>query len=225
MSRALKRALTVAALAGLALLVWRVWDHDAVLAWMREASPVRYFAAMALLTVIGVPVTPLFVVAGATFGAAVGLVGSGLALAASLAMSYAIARGRLRRWLESLLRRFGSGLPDFREAGRSALRFALMVKLTPGLPAFVKNYGLAAAGVPFPTYLGVSMLITGAYGAALVLLGESLFEHDFGPALVPAVVVAVLAALGVVWARRRRRRALPLREGQARGGVERPRTV
>ena len=162
----MRRALTVAALAGLALLVWRVWDHDAVLAWMRQASPVRYFTAMALLTVIGIPVTPLFVVAGATFGAAVGLIGSGLALAAALTMSYGIARGRMRRWLESLLRRFGSELPDFGEAGRNALRFTLMVKLTPGLPAFVKNYGLAAAGVPFPTFLGVSMLVTGAYAAA-----------------------------------------------------------
>jgi uncharacterized membrane protein YdjX (TVP38/TMEM64 family) len=220
----MRRALTVAALAGLALLIWRVWDHDAVLAWMRQASPVPYFTAMALLTVIGVPVTPLFVVAGATFGAPVGLVGSGLALAASLAMSYRIARGRLRPWLESLLRRFGSELPDFGEAGRNALRFTLMVKLTPGLPAFVKNYGLAAAGVPFPTYLGVSMLVTGAYAAALVLFGESLFEHDFGPTLVVAAVVALVGGLGALWVRRRRGR-VARRAGRPGPGEGRPRTV
>jgi uncharacterized membrane protein YdjX (TVP38/TMEM64 family) len=197
-----KRALAVAALAALAFLAWRVWDHDAVLAWLRGASPLPFFGAMALLALVGVPLTPLFVVAGATFGAAVGLVGSGLALAASLTMSYRLARGRLRRWLEALLRRFGSALPEFGETGRSALRFALVVKLTPGLPAVVKSYGLAAAGVPFLTYLGVSMLVTGAYGAAVVLLGQSLFEHDLGPALVPAAVVALLAAVGVVWARK-----------------------
>jgi uncharacterized membrane protein YdjX (TVP38/TMEM64 family) len=201
----MRRALTVAALAALALILWRVWDHDAILAWMRQASPVRFFAVMALLTVIGIPITPLFVIAGATFGAAVGLIGSGVAVAASLVVSYGIARGRLRTFLESLLRRFGSELPVFGEAGRSAVRFTVMVKLTPGIPAFVKNYGLAAAGVPFLTYLGVSMLITGAYAAALVLLGESLFEHAFGPALVPAAVAALLAALVVVWRRRRRR--------------------
>jgi uncharacterized membrane protein YdjX (TVP38/TMEM64 family) len=179
---------------------------------------------MALLTVIGIPVTPLFVVAGATFGAAVGLIGSGLALAAALTMSYGIARGRMRRWLESLLRRFGSELPDFGEAGRNALRFTLMVKLTPGLPAFVKNYGLAAAGVPFPTYLGVSMLVTGAYAAALVLLGDSLFEHDFGPALVAAAVVALVAGLGALWFRRRRGRAGRGADGPG-PGAGRPRTV
>jgi uncharacterized membrane protein YdjX (TVP38/TMEM64 family) len=202
MRKTLKRAVALAALAALALLAWRVWDHDAVLAWLRGASPVRFFSAMALLTLIGVPLTPLFVVAGASFGAVVGLVGSGLALAASLAMSYGIARGRLRRWLEALLRRFGSALPEFGETGRNALRFTLVVKLTPGLPAFVKNYGLAAAGVPFPTYLGVGMLVTGAYGAAVVLLGQSLFEHELRPALLFGAVVALLAAVGVVWARK-----------------------
>jgi len=98
-----------------------------------------------------------------------------------------------------------------------------MVKLTPGLPAFVKNYGLAAAGVPFPTYLGVSMLVTGAYAAALVLLGDSLFEHDFGPALVAAAVVALVAGLGALWLRRRRGRAGRRAEGPPGSG--RPRTV
>jgi hypothetical protein len=34
-----------------------------------------------------------------------------------------------------------------------------MVKLAPGIPQFVKHYGLGVAGVPFGLYLGASMLI------------------------------------------------------------------
>jgi uncharacterized membrane protein YdjX (TVP38/TMEM64 family) len=200
-----RRATTVVAVAGLALLLWAVWDRDALMTWMREARPLPYFAVMGLLTVVGAPITPFFVVAGATFGVGLALLGSGLALAGSLAVSYWLARGRLRPRLVSVLRRFGRELPDFGEPGRNALRFTLTVKCAPGVPAFLKNYVLATAGVPFALYFGVSLLITGAYGAALIVLGESLLEHDLGRALPSAAVLAV-AALGLwAWLRRRAR--------------------
>jgi uncharacterized membrane protein YdjX (TVP38/TMEM64 family) len=210
----MRRALTVVALAGLALLLWVLWDRDALLTWMREARPLPYFAVMCLVTTVGAPITPFFIVAGATFGVGLGLLGSGLALAGSLAVSYWLARGRLRPLLVSALRRFGRELPDFGEAGKNALRFTLTVKFAPGVPAFLKNYILATAGVPFGLYFGMSILITGAYGAALIVLGESMLEHDLGRALPTAVVVAA-ATLGLWWWVRRRAR-------DARGAAERP---
>ena len=201
----MRRALTVVAVAGLALLGWAVWDGGALMTWMREARPLPYFALMCLLTTIGLPITPFFIIAGATFGIGLGLVGSGLALAGSLAVSYRLGRGRLRPRLVSVVRRFGRELPDFGEAGKNAFRFTLTVKFAPGVPAILKNYILAIAGVPFALYFGMSILITGAYGAALIVLGESLLEHDLGRALPTAVVVAV-AALGLWWGLRRRAR-------------------
>jgi uncharacterized membrane protein YdjX (TVP38/TMEM64 family) len=210
----LRRTLWIAALAGLLYVLWSIWDRDAVMAWVQQAQPLALFTAMALLPALGVPITPFFIVAGASFGVLLGLLGSGLALAANLAMCYWIARSGLQSRLESLLRRFKYDLPDFGEGGRDAIRFTLMVKFTPGVPAFVKNYGLAVAGVPFALYLGLSMFITGAYGAALVVLGESLFEHDAGRGLAAAAALAVLA-LGVWWWRRRRNKDEP-REPNAR---------
>jgi uncharacterized membrane protein YdjX (TVP38/TMEM64 family) len=203
------RAIKVVAVAGLALLLVAVWNGDALAAWMREARPLPYFAVMSLLTAAGAPITPFFVIAGATFGVGMGLVGSGLALAGSLAVSYWLARGRLRPWLVSVLRRFGRELPDFGETGKNALRFTLTVKFAPGVPAFLKNYILATAGVPFALYFGVSLLITGAYGAALIVLGESLLEHDLGRAVPSAVGVGV-AALGLWWWLKRRARGAGL---------------
>jgi len=197
----MKRALGVASLVGLALLLWAVWDREAATAWMSEARPLPYFAAVALLTAVGAPITPFFIVAGATFGLRVGLMGSVLALAVSLAVTYWMAR-KLRPRVESLARRFDHKLPHLGDAGRNALRFTLMVKLAPGVPVFLKNCGLAVAGVPFVVYLGVSMLITGAYVAALVVLGESLLEHDLRRVLALAAAFAVLAALGLRWWRR-----------------------
>jgi uncharacterized membrane protein YdjX (TVP38/TMEM64 family) len=205
----------VVALAGVALLAWTLWDRTAVTAWMREARPLQYFVAAGLLTTLGAPITPIFLVAGATFGVRVGLLGSFLALTASLVLTYGIARSSLRPWVESLLRRLGHELPNFGEPGKSALRFALVVKLAPGVPAFLKNLALAVAGVPFRLYLGLSLLITGAYVAALVVLGESLLQRDLGRTLALTAAVALPVAIGLLLWRRRRAGRRRLEQGQA----------
>jgi uncharacterized membrane protein YdjX (TVP38/TMEM64 family) len=200
----MKRAAAVAALAALAFLLWSVWDREAVVSWMQHARPLPFFAVMAILPAFGVPFTPFFILAGASFGDRVGLLGSGLALASNLVLCFWIARSGLRPRLLSLLRRFGYELPDFGGDGKDAVRFALMVKLAPGIPAFVKTYGLGVAGVPFRLYFAASMLITGAYAVLLVVLGESLLEHDLRRTLVAggALVVALAVAF---WALRRGR--------------------
>ena len=86
------------------------------------------------------------------------------------------------------------------------MRFALLVKLAPGVPAFVKNYALGLAGVPFGLYFGLSMAITGVYAAALVVLGESVFDHNPRADDI-AVAIVVVLGLGVWWLRRRQSRA------------------
>jgi uncharacterized membrane protein YdjX (TVP38/TMEM64 family) len=196
-------ALGAAAVAALLFFLWSAWDREDTMAQMRDAGPLPFFAATALLPAIGMPITPLFLVAGATFGVRLGLLGSGLALAVNLALCYWIARSGIRRWLTPLLHRFNYELPDLSQRDRRSVRFTLLMKLAPGVPAFVKNYALGAAGVPFPLYFGVSMLLTGTYCAALVLLGESLVERHLSHAIV-AVAVLLVLALGFWWWRRRR---------------------
>lgn len=191
--------------AGIVLLVlWRAWDREAMMRWKEEASPLAFFAVMAILPALGVPTTPLFILAGATFGRRLGLLGSALALAANLAVVYRIARSSLQPRLASLLQRFDYALPNFAEARKGAFRFALTLKLAPGVPAFVKNYGLGVARVPFALYFGLSMLISGIYGGALVVFGESIFAHRIDRAVVLAAIV-VAGAAGLAWWSKRRR--------------------
>ncbi|HKQ68510.1 MAG TPA: VTT domain-containing protein [Polyangiaceae bacterium] len=206
----LTRYLTFAAgaviVAMLAFFVWSGWDSAALLAWKEDASPPVFFGAMSVLPALGVPVTPLFLLAGTTFGVRVGLLGSITALGLNLAICYWIARGGMRPRIEALVRRFDYELPVFEGKSRRTVRFAVAVKLTPGVPAFVKNYVLGMAGVPFALYFGLSMLITGGYAAALVVMGESLFEHDLRQAFAPVAVLAVLGLIGLGtrwWLKRR----------------------
>lgn len=185
----------------LAVAIWNAWDHHAFIAWREDAGVLPFFLAMAIVPALGVPITPFFIVAGATFGVPIGLAGSAVALSANLLLCYWIARSGLRPWLGRLLARTRYSIPDF-EKGDGALRFALLVKLAPGVPIFIKHYLLGMAGVPFWIYFGVSGLITGIYAVAFVVLGESLLEHDLGNSA-GALAVLGLVALAIYLIRRR----------------------
>jgi uncharacterized membrane protein YdjX (TVP38/TMEM64 family) len=187
-----------------ALVVWSVWDHQAVMGWIARARPLQFFSLMALLPAIGVPITPLFVLAGASFGMKLGVAGSLAALAVNLAGCFWVARA-IRPQVESLLRRFGVRLPKVERSVKRPVRFVIAVKLAPVLPGFVKNYALGLSGVPFGLYFGLSMVISGFYGVLLVVLGESLLAHNRGRAFWAGVAVAALTLM--LWLRRRDDRA------------------
>ena len=110
----------------------------------------------ALLPAIGVPITPFFLLAGATFGVQTALIGSLIALAANMAICYWIGRSGLRPRLIPILSD-STTLPDFEpDSGKSfarSARFTTMVGVTPGVPGLIKNYGLGAARVPFGIFL------------------------------------------------------------------------
>jgi uncharacterized membrane protein YdjX (TVP38/TMEM64 family) len=202
----LRRGLTLVGLAVMAFAVWSAWERqEAIRDWATGAGPVPFFLVMALLPAIGVPITPLFVLAGVTFGRGVGLVGSLAALGLNLALCYQIARSGIRPRIEGLMRRFDFKLPDYSAKETSPIPFVLAVKFAPGVPAFVKHYGLGVAGVPFLVYFGLSMLITGAYGALLVLVGQSLLQHSVDRnVIIAGVAVLLLLVLGVFVRRRNR---------------------
>src|SRR5689334_15300021 len=111
--RRLRWGLALVTAAGLAVVVWSVWDREAMAAWKRELSPFPFFVGMTILPAFGLPLTPFLVLAGATFGVRVALIGSGIAIGLNLAACYWVARSAIRPWLESLLKRFGYELPNF----------------------------------------------------------------------------------------------------------------
>lgn len=195
-----RRVLGAVTLLILAVLIWNAWDHQAFIAWREEAGVVPFFLAMAMLPALGVPITPFFIVAGATFGTLVGLAGSAVALCGNLLLCYWIARSGLRPWLARLLERTRYDIPDFEE-GTGALRFALLVKLAPGVPLFIKHYLPGMASVPFWIYFTVSGTITGFYAVAFVALGESLLEHDLGNGALALAGLAAVALAIYLWRR------------------------
>lgn len=205
----IRRALTALALVLVAYLVWSIWDYEALMGWMARARPIPFFIAMAVLPALAFPFTPLYMLAGATFDTRIALAGTALALAANLLFCYAVGRSRLRPRVMSLFARFGYELPDFdvRDSAsvRKSVRFATVVKAAPGIPGFVKHYGLGAARVPFWVYFVVGMVFSGGYAVALIIVGDSLFEHELSRGTIALIVMAAALLAVRAWIRRRRR--------------------
>lgn len=205
------RVLAVAGVSALALaLIWfflQVWDFNAFLAWKREAGFGTFFLGLALLPLLGIPVTPLFILAGATFDLPAALLGSALAIAANLTLSYALAQRWLRRPLLAFLHRWRYDLPRFTDG--QALRFIVVVRLTPGLPGFLKNYVTALTDVPFVLYLGASWTVTFGYAIGLIVLGDSLINTDLTEGLWAAAILTTALLVGVWLARRQRQAGHP----------------
>jgi uncharacterized membrane protein YdjX (TVP38/TMEM64 family) len=201
----LRIGVMLAIAASVIYLLWLVWDHQAMIEWMRNARVFPFFLAMTCLSTIGVPITPFFVLAGATFGTGTALIGTLIALAVHVTLCYWIGRTALRPRLVALLQRFGHDLPDFDDPAQRtsrAARFTTLISMTP-MPGVVKKYGLGAARVPFAIAFAIQMLITGAYAASLIVLGYSVFQHDLGPETIILLVAAAIGLIAWRWSRRR----------------------
>lgn len=195
----------------LALIGWWLWiaydwDHTAFWEWTSTADPLVFFLLLAVLPAVGFPTSPFYLLAGATFGAGTAIIGSGLSMAANLVLSWWLAHTSLRPWIHARLARTSFKLPELTSPAQ-AIRFALLVKAAPGVPGTLKTYLLCLSGLAFSVYFWVSLIVSLIYAAILVLLGESVLQHDFGQIGWMLLILALLGGL-VWWIRRRWRRQI-----------------
>jgi uncharacterized membrane protein YdjX (TVP38/TMEM64 family) len=182
------------------LAVWHHWVDETLRLAGGVPLPV-FILLVAVLPLVGFPVVPFYLMAGAVYAPQYGLPLTLLAIAASLVinllLSHAIAL-RMRGLVERLLRRFGVAMPSL--AGLPAWKVVLLVRITPGAPHMIQNYLLSLAGVPLGLYVAVSlpveMLICGGYMAA----GQSFATGQWGW-LIGGVGVVVFALLGAALVR------------------------
>ncbi len=172
------------------LLCWdfiALWDWNAFYEWKRRVGYVPFFLGLALLPLFGVPTTPLFVIAGATFTPLAALAGCALSIALNLALSYWLANRWIRRLVRRLMREWRIEWPEHDE--KQALQFLLVFRLTPGIPTFVKNYVTALSEIRFPVYFGVSWIITFLYALGFVIMGDSLVNQNAVEALIGLAIL------------------------------------
>ncbi len=204
------RAPTIAAgLAALALGGLGFWlfaragyDWRAVL---DGTDPWTFFGLMATLPVVGFPISACYIYAGLAFDwpTAAAVCWGGLAV--NMTGSYLLMRTVFRGPLLRLFARRGWQVPKLE--GDRLFRFVFLVRTVPGPPFFFQNLALSVAGIPFWTYLWMSLLTQGSIALGVIYC-SGVLSRD--PSSVGGIVALLLIGLLLVaktvrWAARRRR--------------------
>ena len=195
---ALALLLLVAAVAGVVVWGWPFSlddlfvAKDKVIAWLEETNPVFVLLAIAVLPLIGFPISPLLILAGMAYGGTVGMLVGSAGVALNNTLGYWIAalfRRPVRRWLQQR----GVKVPEVEP--RDYIKIILLFRLTPGLPASVQNYVLGLARIPFWLFFWLSLIPQLVIVAGFVLTGGALFEGQWGVIL---LAVSLLVVFGIV---------------------------
>jgi len=173
-----------------AFLLLRVISIHEMIERIGALGPLPFFLALAVLPAFGAPVTPFYLLAGASFGttAAIPIVLGGLA--GNVALSYVMARWVVRPLIVRIVKHLGYDIPVVRPEDR--WNITLLVRVTPGPPFPVQSYVLGLAGVPFSIYMVISMLVASVFAIGMIFFGESLMHGSSG--LLVAGVSMLIAA-------------------------------
>lgn len=159
-----------------------------------------FFLAIGLLPMVGVPIVPLYILAGAVYGVWGGLLGMGGSLLVNFTLSYWVASRFLRSLVYRMVRRAGWNPPE--NPPVYPVRFTLLVRFTPGAPLMLQNYFLGLTQIPFKTFLVVSWLAEMVIAAGYIMTGKSLFSGQWGYLLAGVVLVILILLVAKTYYRK-----------------------
>lgn len=158
-----------------------------------EANPWALILSIVILPGIGVPISPLLILFGLVmvpnYGILVACLIGIAAQSCCTVWTYFLSAGPLRDFLRHYVLR-NRALPEMTQ--RNALRLGFIIRITPGFPYALQNIVLGVLGIPFPTYLMVSLPIASLYTVAFIVTSGSIFEGNTGIALTGAMLLIVL---------------------------------
>lgn len=167
--------------------------------FIASLEPAFVLPLMALLPVVGFPISVVYLVAGARFGPVWGGVVVAGVTAVHLALSHAVATRFFRGPITRFVERKGKHLPNIPKDEHAAV--AVVGSLAPGLPYVLRNYMLAISGIPLRTYFWICLPIYVARSYVTILLGD-LSSAPSGGRLVILLIVDVIkigVCAGVIW--------------------------
>lgn len=158
-----------------------------------ETNPWALACALAILPGIGFPISPLLIMAGVVLGPQYGLPLACLiaigAQSTCTMWTYLLAAGPLKEILKKYILRTRP-LPEF--SNDNALRFALILRITPGIPYAVQNIVLGIIGLKLKPYVTVSIPITALWTIGFVTTGGAIFEGSVGLAITGILLLVIL---------------------------------
>jgi uncharacterized membrane protein YdjX (TVP38/TMEM64 family) len=192
-------ALIVLILVGVGLLFFLTdgFDLETLFGATSPAPFWLFFAAMAVLPVFGFPIAVFYLYAGAAYGPNPGIPLCLGALAVNMSASFLIATRLLREPITRWLADRGRAVPRLSPLNR--FRFVFLMRTFPGPPFPVQNYLLALAGVPFPLYFLLSLLLQGIIASGMIWVGDTLWNTSSPVVWAAAAFGALILAGGRLW--------------------------
>ena len=159
-----------------------------------QGLPVWLFlAALSLLPLLGMPLSPMWILTGMTYGVwgGLGLIVVGMAI--NFALAYLVSQRWLRAPISRLLLRKGIRIPEARPG--EYIKLTLAIRLFPALPQFMQSYLLGLANVPFLIYYFYSFPPQIAYAVGFTVLGDSLLSMKGGGIILGVSILIAVALL------------------------------
>jgi uncharacterized membrane protein YdjX (TVP38/TMEM64 family) len=181
-------------------------------AWqLGELAPMTYALGYVVVTLLGVPATPLVAIAALLFGPVRALVIMATASTVSALLAFRIARSTARPAIADRLRSTPAYARLCRLVERHGALVIPFVRLTPVLPFAAVNYGLGLTRIGFWRYAVWSAVAILAGDALLVFGTDALYDVLTGASLSWLVLGGTAAGLAAVvtLAVVSRRRSLP----------------
>lgn len=166
------------------------FDWRAVL---EGANPWVFFFAMASLPVFGFPISACYIYAGIAFEPSVGIPACLGALIINMSVSYLLTQSVFKGPVERLVAKFGWKIPKVK--GYNQFRLTFAIRTVPGPPFFFQNVTLGLAGIPFWTYLWISLLAQGSIAIGVILCSSALSKD---PSSVGGIVALVIIGVLIV---------------------------
>jgi uncharacterized membrane protein YdjX (TVP38/TMEM64 family) len=185
--------LVVLFLSLLAVAVYTVVNHQPVAALQNylenRVHPVLFILLMAVLPILGAPISMFLVLIGMKFGIAAGVVLSAVLMLFHLTATFYLVHSFLRVWIGRILHRFRIPVPELQMLSNK--RYAIVFMLVPGLPYVVKNNLLALTGLPLVPYLLIGWLSQFVTSIPFIIFGGAVMELDYS---VLALALALILA-------------------------------
>lgn len=170
-------------------------SREVVLSFLGSIPPVVYFLAFVILPALGMPLSLFYLTAIPVMGTthtAIGVILGWTAVALNMSLANILARSLLHPAIEWVIKHRNLTIPKIKP--ENEWKIVLTTRLSP-IPFFLQNYLLALGHARWKTYLGLSMIIQGTIGLAVMLVGESILSGGLGYVLLALFIFLLLHLL------------------------------
>ncbi len=180
-----------------------LWGHDQSIPIARhffevfEASAIRhpwlYILVLAFLPLIGMPVTPLYILGGLLYGFPYAFFLGVPAILLNLLIVFGLCQKYLRPFLIRFLIQLGH--KPWQVDPKETWRITLLVRATPGPPIFLQSYLLCLAAVPLTPFLTLSWPIECIHLGVFSFSAGSAGDGHWGLAITGLSLIAIASVL------------------------------